>query len=392
MTPKYALNAGLRSDRYRNTLARLFIRVDSEEMALFKASINDTHVRSQLAERIAGDPVTRQEERITAAGNVTQTVTRHANSGGTNGYLDFFIQQASMPLQEKFDVKETLADNYTAEFFGQQPPMWSYSGWLMNTVQDDQATNFLRLYLSVMRGTQLARRQKIIALKVDTMIVSGAMVNLNMTLTSNAEIYIPFSFSLLVKRINFVNYTQGWTPTRATSRFAADPHDIPYDGRPASEGSLRNLVASMGEDVVQLGPNGEVTSDPRTRRAPPRPDALSPAPTPVAETDEENSVFETALLAAGGVAAPFLPGGSGRLALGVTLGAPVAIATGIGLGGLVAADAVGLPGAGRILARIDDAISPTAPPRPPAPPAATPETQNPPHPTTPIPLSTPHTP
>lgn len=375
MTPKYAFNAGLRDDMWRNTLARMFIRVNAEEMALFTASINDVQVRERLATRIAGDPVGRQESRVTASGAVSEGAARYSNSEGTNGYLDFFIQQASMPLQEKFDVKETLADNYTAEFFGQQPPMWSYSGWLMNTVQDDQATNFLRLYLSVLRGTQLARRQKIIALKVDSYIVSGAMVNLNMTITSNAEIYIPFSFSLLVKSVKFVNFTRGWTPTRANTVFAADPNDIPYDGRPAGTGSLRRIVAQMGEDVVQLGPSGEVTSDPRVHAPPVRPDALAPAPVAEDPAGADASVFD---VLTGAVGARL---GGGAVASAAVLALPAAVAGGVALAGLTGAAAVGSSSATDVLNRLSDAVDG----RPPAPTTPTPETRSPPRATTPIP-------
>jgi hypothetical protein len=81
-----------------------------------------------------------------------------------NGYLDFLIQQVQMPLQEKVQVTETLSDNYVAYAFGQSPPMWQFQGALINTVQDDQASNMFRLYTQILRATQMARRQRVFKL------------------------------------------------------------------------------------------------------------------------------------------------------------------------------------------------------------------------------------
>jgi len=273
-TPKYAVNRGYRSDLFRNTLARLFVRVDASEMNLFLASIADVHTQNQLAPRIAGDPTQRQRNRTRGGAGSQDAQVRANQTFATNGYLDFFISQASMPLQEKVDIKDTLADNYVAFFFGQQPPVWSFSGWLMNTVQDDQATNFLRLYLEVLRGTQLARRQKIINLKIDSYVITGAMLSVSPTLNAASEICVPFAFQLLVKRIDFVNYTAGWVPTRAFTPFAADPNAIPYDGRARSSGARFAIAGRLPPDTEEVAPVPNRSEDPRVSQAPPTNDAL----------------------------------------------------------------------------------------------------------------------
>jgi hypothetical protein len=279
-TPKYAQNVGPRRDYFRNTLAKMFVRVDGREMNLFRASIADEHTDSQLVSSITGNTSTRQRNRTTGGAGATDANRQADASTMVGGYLDFFIQQASMPLQEKVDVKETLADNYVAFFFGQQPPIWSFTGWLFNTVQDDQTTNFLRLYTEILRGTQLARRQKIVSLLIDSYIITGAIVGTNFTLQANAEIYVPFAFQLLVKRISIVNYTQGWVPTRSDTPFAADPNASPYDARRDSEGDQPRQAARLPANGTQQGPVRERTADARTEQPPPTPDALAETATP----------------------------------------------------------------------------------------------------------------
>lgn len=265
MTAKYSQNTdGYRSDFYRNTLARLFIRVDATEMNLFASSVSDQHTESQLVPRIAGTVARRQPNRTTGGAGVNDANARADQTASTNGYLDFCIQQASMPLQEKLDLKETLADNYVAYFFGQAPPMWTFSGWLFNSVQDDQATNFLRLYLEILRGTQLARRQKVVSLKIDSYIITGAIVATNFSLQSNMEVVVPFQFQMLVKHVAVVNYTVGWTPTWASTPFAADPNAIPYDGRRIGTGSRTAAAARLPANIPEQGPVPENTADART--------------------------------------------------------------------------------------------------------------------------------
>lgn len=304
-TSKFARNAGLRKDQFRETLARLFVRVDAGEMDLFLSSFADEHVRTQLASRIAGDPVNRAADRVTAGGDLSQSETRTNRTASTTGYLDFFIQQANMPLMEKFDVKETLADNFSAEFFGQQPPMWSFTGWLMNTVQDDQATNFLRLYLQVLRGTMLARRQKVVSLRFDSYIVTGDMTMTNLSLSSQAQTYVPFAFTLLVKRIGIITYTEGWVPTRAGTAFAADPNAIPYDGRPSPVAAQRQIAASLPANLEDAAPTNAVVSDPRTRQRPVTPDALMPPPAP--EPEDTNPDLATSQSIASVLSPLFVP-------------------------------------------------------------------------------------
>jgi hypothetical protein len=277
MTAKYSDNTrGYRTDFYRNTLSRLYVRVDPSEMNLFLASVSDDHTKEQLIPRLVGNPTPRQPDRTTGGSGSDDTHTRANQTVATNGYLDFFIQQASMPLQEKVDIKETLSDNYVAYFFGQSPPMWTFSGWLLNSVQDDQATNFLRLYLEVLRGTQLARRQKVVSLKIDSYIITGAIVTTNFTLQSTSETAVPFQFQLLVKRVAIVTYTLGWVPTRADTPFAADPNAIPYDGRRMPRGSraaIASVLTRLSEG--QGGPVPERSADPRTAQPPAPTDAVT---------------------------------------------------------------------------------------------------------------------
>lgn len=238
-TPKYALNRGLREEQHRNTMARMFVRVNQSEYALFRQSIGDDNAK-KLVDRLAGDP--------------TAPASRGQGWNDT-GYMDFLLRNVQHSYREKVQAVEGLSDNAVSYYFGQTSPVWTYQGAFINTVQDDQTSNFVRLYLNVLRGTQLARRQKVITLRYDSFAVSGTIESLDWSLSAENETICPFVFSFRVKRLYIVNYTAGWTPTRPNGPIA-DIHALAFDGRPREQSSVFQMRAQVPPDAVS-GPTPE---------------------------------------------------------------------------------------------------------------------------------------
>ena len=185
-TPKYATNQGAILKDFRETMARMFIQVGAAEYDKFIASVTQLDSNAQnLAKVLAGTNV---------------AVGGKNNATGT-GYIDFLLQNVQHQFQEKMQVVETLSDSYVVYFFGQGAPTFQYSGMLINSKQDDQANNMLRIYEYMIRGYQLARRKKLLRLRYNDLIVAGAAINFTFGLAAENEMACPFSFSLLVKSI-----------------------------------------------------------------------------------------------------------------------------------------------------------------------------------------------
>ena len=184
-TPKYAINDGHQeATDFREKMARLFLPIT--DYAAFVASF-------------AKDPATQQVAKVLAG-----KVSPAGNTSGGNGYIDFILQNVQHGFQEKSQVVEVLSDDHVAYFFGQGAPTFTYAGTLINTKQDDQAMNMLRLYNEMGRGTKLAQRNTLLSIRYDGLIVSGAMLNLSLGLTAEMETAVPFSFSLLVKQVKLL--------------------------------------------------------------------------------------------------------------------------------------------------------------------------------------------
>ena len=180
-TPKYALNernGTPRDNEFKDSLARMYISLadaDDETRKAYLASLPDKQTK-ELAKVLLGK-----------------------GQGSGAGFVDFFLQQVQESFQEVVQVDKVLGDNYVGFYFGQEPPVFQYSGSLLNSQQDDQRTGFALAYQYLIRGTQLARRGTLLRLRYDSVIVSGTVNHMTQAINAENEMIVPFSFSLLVK-------------------------------------------------------------------------------------------------------------------------------------------------------------------------------------------------
>jgi len=185
-TLKYALNNGARDAENRETMARLFVEIPHSLRQDFLNTV-PRHSKS-VARRL----FTSQREN----GSLTGT-----------GFVDFLLTGAQEQFAERAQVVDTLTDNFVAFYSGAQPPVFQYSGTVLNTYQDDQRVWMLRLYNEILRGTKLATRGLICRLRYDSLIVSGYMEGLSMSLSGAVEMAADFSFALRVKRLTVIGRT-----------------------------------------------------------------------------------------------------------------------------------------------------------------------------------------
>ena len=171
-TPKYALNRGARDAENRESMARLFIEIPEGKREAFINSV--PHASRALARVLCG-----------------------GLTGRAMGFIDFLMTGAQEAFSEKYQVVETLSDNFIVYFFGQRAPTFQYGGTLLNTYQDDQRVWMMRLYQDILRGTQLARRKLLVRLRYDSVIVSGMLVAHGQSLTGDAVDHAAFNFTMI---------------------------------------------------------------------------------------------------------------------------------------------------------------------------------------------------
>lgn len=215
-TPKYARHIPGRNRENFDTLARMYIRVPKVGRAdrIYKNLKNA--VSKDVAKVLIGD------------GSAASPAL---------GYVDFFLDTIQSNLSEKVQVTEVLEDNFVAFFFGASPPTYTFTGHLMNTLQDDWAVQMLSAYQDLFRGTMLARRGLQLYIRYDSYIVSGACLSLSLTRSASNENIIPFAIQMLVNRQHLL-YGNAFGATQLPQSAGAF---IPENAEQLSEPKVRQL-------------------------------------------------------------------------------------------------------------------------------------------------------
>jgi len=170
-TPKYKTNA-----RSRETMARFLIPFSGK------------NVKDRFDESFSDPETNKLAKSLSFA------------TGNSGGYIDFLLQSAQEIHGEKVQVVDFLSDNFIAYFFGAKPPVFRYTGKLLNTYQDDWRAAFSIMYQEIIRGTKLSRYRKMLTLTYDNVAVSGYVLDMTQILTADMEMAADFTFSMLVKR------------------------------------------------------------------------------------------------------------------------------------------------------------------------------------------------
>ena len=130
------------------------------------------------------------------------------DTSANGGYFKFLLQNVQEAYSENVQVVQTLSDNFVVFSTGAKPQIFSYSGTLINTQEDDWRTGFFWLYYRYLRASQMAKFgnndvniRNYSLIKYDNIYVRGIMLNMNMGMNSSNELAVPFSFSYLVQDV-----------------------------------------------------------------------------------------------------------------------------------------------------------------------------------------------
>lgn len=131
--------------------------------------------------------------------NGKSTALEDAVSGA--GYASFLLTDVRCNLDEKLQVVETFGDSEVSYYFGRQPIMFEFSGVLIDSVDNNWFVEWLEMYSTVMRGTQLARNYELLQIVLPNMTIEGTINRTGWAQNAARDVDIPFQFSFLAKRI-----------------------------------------------------------------------------------------------------------------------------------------------------------------------------------------------
>lgn len=123
-----------------------------------------------------------------------------------SGFTSFFLQSVSESEQEKYQIVETFTAYY-AFFFGKRPPIYRYSGMLLNDQDHNWMNTFRVMYENYFRGTASAELGAQAIITYDKRAVSGFLLGLNIQQDAANDKGVPFSFDVLVINHDLVGFS-----------------------------------------------------------------------------------------------------------------------------------------------------------------------------------------
>lgn len=112
-------------------------------------------------------------------------------------FTKFFLESVSLQSSEKYQLALTFR-SFRLFFFDANPEIWTFSGHLLNTENQNWLSEFRATYKQFLRGSECARRNAQCFLTFQDTAVSGVMLNTSSSLNAVSDKGVPFNFSLLV--------------------------------------------------------------------------------------------------------------------------------------------------------------------------------------------------
>lgn len=140
-----------------------------------------------------------QEASISLSTQLTAGSNPSADPTGNvlNAYSRFFLQSVKESQSEKFQITETFTDYYIF-FYGKRPPIYNYTGSLLNDENHKWTNDLMFFYENFLRGTATVQLGAQAFITYDGRLVSGFLLDMN--IQQNSDLYkgAVFSFDVLI--------------------------------------------------------------------------------------------------------------------------------------------------------------------------------------------------
>lgn len=141
------------------------------------------------------------DDNIASISLTSQLTDLNANASPTgdvlNAYSRFFLQSVQEAQTEKYQVVETFTAFYTF-FYGKRPPVYKFSGALMNDENNKWTNDLMFFYENFLRGTQSVGLGAQAIISYNGRLISGFLLNLSIAEDAVLNKGASFSFDVLV--------------------------------------------------------------------------------------------------------------------------------------------------------------------------------------------------
>ena len=121
-------------------------------------------------------------------------------------YSKFILEAVQESHTERSQIVETFGDFYVF-MFGERPPVYNFSGQLINGRFTNWVTDFMFLYERYLRGTRCVENNSVIVMTYGNRQVEGLILNTGNTTTATNEGSVSFNFSMVVFERKYIHFS-----------------------------------------------------------------------------------------------------------------------------------------------------------------------------------------
>lgn len=121
-------------------------------------------------------------------------------------YTKFFIETVQEAHVERSQIVETFG-NFYVFMFGERPPVYNFSGKLVNAKNANWVSDFMFMYRQYLRGTKCVELNSRLILTYGGRQIEGLMLNVNTATQAILEGSVEFSFQVVVFDRKFLGFS-----------------------------------------------------------------------------------------------------------------------------------------------------------------------------------------
>jgi hypothetical protein len=121
-------------------------------------------------------------------------------------YTKFFIEGVQEAHVERSQIVETFG-NFYVFMFGERPPVYSFSGKLVNSKNANWVSDLMFMYETYLRGTRCVEQNARLILTYGGRQIEGLMLNVNTATQAAIEGAVEFSFQVVVFQRKFLGFS-----------------------------------------------------------------------------------------------------------------------------------------------------------------------------------------
>lgn len=121
-------------------------------------------------------------------------------------FTKMFLESVQDQHSERSQIVETFGDFYVF-MFGERPPMYNFSGTLINAENARWATDFKFYYDRFLRGTKCVSEQARAVLTYGGQQVEGYILSTSSTVAAQNDAAVPFGFQMVVTSRKYLGFS-----------------------------------------------------------------------------------------------------------------------------------------------------------------------------------------